>query len=49
MYLLYKCNNPFIMNSVEFNSSAVYSLVLSKALTSSSFNFRVFFHFDSGF
>ena len=43
MYLLCKCNNLFVMNSVQLSFPTLYSLMLSKSLTSLSRNFLVFF------
>lgn len=43
MYLLCKCNNLFVMNSVQLNFPTLYSFMLSKSLTSLSRNFLVFF------
>lgn len=45
MYLLCKCNNLFVMNSVQLNFPTLYSFMLSKSLTSLSRNFLVFFFF----
>lgn len=45
MYLLYKCSNLFVMNSVQLNFPTLYCLMLSKSLTSLSLNFLVFCFF----